>query len=223
MEIINLKQLKNDFQSAIDNSTNQKFLIETELNGILDYVKTVPNVKSFQNKVSKDNSKRTNVIFNLKISNLGRDLFNTAFHQILNTGNFEVSRNYFDTSEMFEYKETVVDQALEFSKYYEWLKTLSTIKAKQTVTFNHEEKLLALLYLGLDTKSYDNSKTAKILSAVLGMSEQNTRDHLSYLYFDAVNNPVRTKKHLENVSKQFENQGLTEISEKIKTDIKNLK
>jgi len=120
MEITYLKQLKNDFQSAIDNSTNQKFLIENELTEILDFVNTVPSTKSFQKKVSTDHSKKTNAIFNLKISNLGRDLFNTAFHQILNTGNFEVSRDYFDTSEMFKYKETVVEQAFEFSKYYQW-------------------------------------------------------------------------------------------------------
>ena len=222
MEITNIKQLKNSFQSAIDNSANQKFLIENELNGILNYVNTIPNFKPFKNKTSNDNSQKSNVVFELKISNLGRILFNEAFYKISKNGKFEISKDHNDTNETFAFKEAIVKQANEFSEYYSWINSLLNKPQKSVakIPLSHKQKLLALHYLGLNTTKYENTKIAKVLAEVLELSEDNTRIFLSYL--SAGKNEVRTKANLEKVNQLFEKQGLSEISDTIINDIKKL-
>lgn len=223
MSIITNLELQNKFDTAIQNSVNKNILIENEIREIENYVNNIP-VFSLKKSAKPLTVNKSPKVFDFRNTYIDRSIFNESFYEYLsNAKPITIERLYHDNDEMYRLKQNSANQAIEIFKYYEWLKIKLTTKAKQSISFNHQEKLLALTYLGLDTKNYDNSKSAKILSSILGLSEQNTREHLSYLYYDAKNNPVRTKKHLENISKQFENQGLTDVSNKIKEDIKNLK
>jgi hypothetical protein len=225
MNIITNLELQNKFNSVTEKSLNRKLLIENEIREIENYVNNIPAyVPAFLKNSKTAITNKSPKIFSFGDTYIDRKIFNEAFYEYLNNGKvISIDRTQIDNDKSYQLKQNSADQSIEVFKYYEWLKIQLTTKAKPSISFNHEEKLLALLYLGMDTKKYDNTKSAKILSVVLGMSEQNTRDHLSYLYQDAINNPVRTKKHLETVFKEFENQGLTEISTRIKDEIKNLK
>ncbi|WP_445956928.1 hypothetical protein [Yeosuana sp.] len=225
MSIITNLELQKKFDTAIENSVNKNILIENEIREIENYVNNIP-VYSFSLKKSAKplTMNKSPKVFDFGKTYIDRKIFNESFHDYLrNAKPITIERLYDESDETYRIKQNSSEQAIETFKYYEWLRIKLTKKAKQSISFNHEEKLLALLYLGLNTTEYDNTKCAKILNAIIGLSEQNTREMLSYLYNDGINNPVRTKKHLEKVSKQFENQGLTVISNKIKEDIKNLK
>lgn len=222
MEIITFQQLQLAFQSALDNSSNKKYIIENEVNSILNYINTVPNFKAFQKKVILDSSQKSNSVFKLNVPDLGRNLLNIAFHNILITGRFEVPETFNDTKETLEFKNSITKQAFEFADYYNWLNTLLATPQKNTSksSLTHKQKLLALHYLGLNTSRYENTKMAKVLSEILELSEDNTRMFLSYL--SAGKNEVRTKNNLEKVKQLFDNQGISDISNTIENDIKKL-
>lgn len=222
MGIIKLQQLKDNFDSEIKKSINQKYVIDEGIKEVLDYIKNIPSYNSFRNtskSLSKDNGAKT---FKIKIPNLLRNLFSEAFNSYIKFGKYELERFHADTNEMYQIKEDTVKQAFEFSEYYKWLNDLLTSpqKVEKKNGLSHKQKLLALHYLGLNTSKYENTKTAKILSEILELSEDNTRIFLSYL--SAGKNEVRTKANLEKVNQLFEKQGLTEISDSIKTDIEKL-
>jgi hypothetical protein len=229
MEIKTLEQFQKEFNEALEKSRNKTFVIKAEITAVLNYGNSVPTTagKWWRKPARLPSTKKSYKIFQLDIPALNRQVFSDAFSEFLTVGNEAPTiRKPLDTDEMFEIKKSVSKQAIELAKYYEWLAELNekpTSKAKQSIRFNHQEKMLALLYLGMDTKKLDNTKTAKILSAVLGLDPQNTRDYLGSIYIDAVNNPVRTKKHFENLQKSFENVGLKDIAEQIKLDIQDLK
>lgn len=225
MSIITNLELQNKFNSSTENNDNRNLIIENEIREIENYVNNIPVYHSLRRKALKPSTvNKSSKIFSFGNTYIDREIFNKSFYEYLNNSkHLIIERLHSENDETFKLKQNSADQSIELFKYYGWLKIQLTTKAKQSITFNHQEKLLALHYLGLDTQKYDNTKSAKMLSAILVLNEQNTREYLSYLYNDGNKNPVRTKKHLENVSKQFENQGLTEISNRIKDDIKNLK
>lgn len=110
----------------------------------------------------------------------------------------------------------------KFTDFYNWLKELekeyltkpNTKKSSLTL----KQKLLALHYLGLNMNQTDNTNTAKILSQILDAGQENIRKSLSYI--SNGKNNVRTESNLKIVSNLFENHSLTEISNKIKEEIK---
>jgi hypothetical protein len=138
------------------------------------------------------------------------------------SGSFIAERDYNDNDNMFKFKTETVNQAYEFFEYYKWLNSLINEPKKDVKksSLTHKQKLLALHYLGLDTSKFENSKIAKILSEILELSEDNTRQYLSYI--TAGKNEVRTKANLEKVNQLFENQGLLDISLSIKKDLEKL-
>ena len=105
-----------------------------------------------------------------------------------------------------------VKEAVELAKYYEWLKNsaLQEHKESNKIKLNLSQKLLALHYLGFETK-YPNTKTAKILSAVLNSSESNIREKLSYLV--SGENKVRTEDNLDVVRTLFREVGIKDLTE----------
>jgi hypothetical protein len=226
MKIYTNTQLQKDFMSVFERSMNQTFIIESALVEVLDFVNNIPTYKKF-GRIEKPNSINKGIkILKLDVTDLSRARFNEAFKEYMITGSFAPVKQANDTEAMFEHQLEITKQAIELAEYYKWLNEFNAMpskKAKQTVSLNHEQKLLALYYLGLDTQKYDNTKCANILASIINLSIQNTREHLTYLYSDGIDNPVRNKKNLEKVLQQFESQGLTEIVDKIKLDIQNVK
>lgn len=223
MNLTTLSELQNKFNLALNNTTSKKFLIDNELKEIDNLLNYNPlekyNNRSLKKFVAKPKSHR---VFSIEIANHQRTLFTSAFNNYMINGEFETPRYESTTDDEFKNFQFVVKQAYEFSKYYNWLNSLRETPEKsiKKSTLTHKQKLLALHYLGLDTSKFDNSKVAKILSEILELSEDNTRQYLSYL--SAGKNNVRTKSNLETVSKLYDNQGLTDISNTIKKDLEKL-
>ena len=223
MNLTTLSELQNKFNSALNNATSKKFLIDNELKEIENFLNYDPlekyNNRGLKKFVSKPTSHR---VFKIEIQNYQRTLFTSAFNNLMINGEFETPKNEITSDEQFKKDQFVVKQAYEFSKYYTWLNSLKETPEKsiKKSSLTHKQKLLALYYFGLDTSKYDNSKTAKILSQILDLNEENTRQYLSYL--TAGKNNVRTKSNLEKVSQLFEDQELKDISSTIKKDIEKL-
>ena len=226
MELTTLSELKSNFEIVLDETTNKNLLIDLEISEIHNYVNNIPQVRIFQKPVKPQFVNKSPKVFRLKVEDLNRSVFNDAFNKYMLQGKYTPSKLETDSDLMFQIKEQTAKQAIEFCKYFEWLNELKSKPAKksnQEIHFNHQEKMLALVYLGMDTKKLDNTKAGKILSAILGLGYQNTRENLGSLYVDAINNPVRNKKHFENLLKSFEKVGLKDIAEQIKSDTQNLK
>ncbi|OXB09550.1 hypothetical protein B0A81_05300 [Flavobacterium plurextorum] len=225
MDIITSNELQEKFDLTIQNNSNRNLKIENEIKAVEEYVYNVPVLRnSLRRQPIQTSINKTPQVFNLGNTYIDRNIFHDAFCKYLNSEEKTiVGQLYNEPKEVHYLKQRSANQAIELFIYYSWLKTLLTKKAKPTITLNHQEKMLALVYLGMDTSKFDKNKTAKILSAILGLSEQNTREILGSLYINAVNNPVRTKKHFENLQNQFKNIGLSEIASNIEEEIKNLK
>lgn len=222
MKTTTLNQLQKEFEIALKSCINKKYLIENELKEVLNYVNTIPNNKLWQKPVKPIFENKLSKIFVIDIPSMLRNLFNDAFTNYMTLGHFEVVKSHTDTNEMYQIKEDTVKQANVFSEYYKWLNELIATpqKVEKKSSLTHKQKLLALHYLGLDTSKFENSKTAKILSEILELNEDNTRQYLSYI--TAGKNEVRTKSNLEKVNQLFENQGLLDISTIIKKDLEKL-
>lgn len=221
MDIITLSQLQNDFNNAIEKSLNQKFDIETEIKEVLDFINTIPSQRVFRKPIRPEfRTIRVTRIFKINICD--RQLLSEAFYSIKETGTYNLNRTVNNDDPTYIFSSNTVKQAFELFEYYKWLNKLLSEPQKQQKksSLSHKQKLLALHYLGLDTSKFENSKTAKILSEILELSEDNTRQYLSYI--TAGKNEVRTKANLEKVNQLFENQGLSDISLNIKKDLEKL-
>lgn len=221
MNLTTLSELKRTFNSALEQSPDKQFLIENELREVFNFINNIP-IPKVQKRffVKYHPTQKGTGIFNLPIHQ-GRD-FSEAFNTIIRTGEFHIEKKFHEPIEAFEIRQNVIKQAFEFVEYYKWLNGLknSPQKLPKKSSLDHKEKLLALHYLGLDLSKFDNKKTAKILSEIIGHSEENTRKYLSYLA--AGKNDVRTPKTLKNTLNLFESQGFNEISNTIKTDLEKI-
>lgn len=223
MNIKPLSQLKQNFNSELETTTDKNLLIENELREINNFINYTPIPKSGKGVFMKyyPPPKSTGV-FNINISQYQRAQFTLAFNNYVSLGENDIQKNYHEPEEAYIIRKNVSDQAKEFFNYYQWLISLKE-KPKSTQkksSLDHKEKLLALHYLGLDLSKFDNKKTAKILSEIIGHSEENTRKYLSYL--TAGKNNVRTPKTLKNTLNLFESQGFNDISNTIKADLEKI-
>lgn len=212
---IKAEKLKLDFQKALNNSGNKRYLIECEIVAIHSFVFEEPRlVGALQVPVYNLRS----VFSPSELISVTHFPFGEAFDHFLNNGKTEYENN------LQEYQKGTVKEAEQFAEYYQYLQNTLNEQLRPTnkkkSSFDHKEKLLALHYLGLDLSKFDNKKTAKILSEVIGHSEENTRKYLSYL--TAGKNDVRTPKTLKNTLTLFESQGFIEISNIIKADLKKI-
>ncbi|WP_157718045.1 hypothetical protein [Gramella sp. MAR_2010_147] len=217
-------ELKKSFNSKTEHSTEKQFIIENELREINNFINNLPIVKvqnKYYTKYHPD-TKGTE-IFELDIPQVQRRFFAEAFNSILITGEFNIEKNYYEPIQAFEIKQDIIKQASEFVEYYKWLNELKNTPQKnlKKSSLDHKEKLLALHYLGLDLSKFDNKKTAKIISEIIGHSEENTRRYLSYLSANRKND-VRTPKTLKKTLNLFESQGFDEISNTIKSDLEKI-
>jgi hypothetical protein len=222
MEIIKLQELQNNFNSAIESSTNSKLIIENEIVEVKHFVNSIPNTKTWIKPNIPNFTHKATKIFNLNISVHSKSLFNEAFYGFQLNGNFNTDKQFHETEEVYKLNLEVIKQAFEFLEYYKWLNDLlaTPLKAEKKNDLSLNQKILALDYLGVDLTTYDKTKTAKILSAILGMNEQNIRESLTYI--NIAKNEIRTAKNLKVVSQLFENQSFFDVSKIIKQDIEKL-
>ncbi|QZK91569.1 hypothetical protein K5V07_14090 [Flavobacterium sp. CHNK8] len=225
MEIITANTLQEKFDLTIQNNFNRNLKIENEIKAVEEYVYNVPVLRNpFKRQPIQANVNKTPQVFDLGQTYIDRNIFHDAFYKYLNSEEKTIIEQLHDENEETQHlKQRSADQAIELFKYYTWLKVLLSTKAKPSIALNHQEKMLALNLLGMDTSKFNDNKIAKILSVILGLDEQNTRKILGTLYINAVNNPVRNKKHFENLHNQFKSIGLNEIAEEIEKEIPNLK
>ncbi|WP_034887101.1 hypothetical protein [Gillisia sp. Hel_I_29] len=223
MNLATLTELQNDFNSALEKTINKNFLIENELREINNYLDYSPTPKIKRNGLVHLKKANQTQIFKLSISDMLRPLFNEAVHSFLTTGKFPISNSTIDTEESLNIKKHISKQAFEFSEYYKWLIELKNTpqKTSKKSTLTHKQKLLALHYLGLDLRRYDNIKSAKILEPIIGQNFGDTRKQIPFLYGN--NDEVRNQDNLEKVLQLFDNAGFEEIADKIKEDIEKIK
>lgn len=223
MNIKALPQLKQDFNTALEETSEKIYLIENELREVNNFVNYTPipvsGKRGFGMFQKLHPAPQSTGIFDLNINQYQRADFTKAFNAFAKTGENKIEKNYHEPEEAFKLRTNVSEQAKEFYNYYLWLISLkeSPKRIPKKSSIDHKEKLLALHYLGLDLSKFDNKKSAKILSEILGHSEENTRKYLSYL--TAGKNNVRTEKTLKNTFNLFKNSGLEEISNLIKQDL----
>lgn len=217
--VITFIDLKADFEQILEKSIDKKYTIDIEMNEVLSFVNDTER-KSIKKSIQYSNPNK--FYYKLYVSESDR-FFKKSFNDYIESGTNAVERRYNDTDDTYLAKQNILKQANEFAEYYKWLRTLSVDNIKATKNksiLTHKQKLLTLHYLGFDFSNFDNTKIAKVLSEVLELNEDNTRQYLSYL--TAGKNDVRTKNNLEAVRKVFENQGLTDISSAIQKDIDKL-
>ncbi|WP_223549962.1 MULTISPECIES: hypothetical protein [Aestuariivivens] len=213
MNIKSFEEFKTEFETELNQipQTHKKNFIENEIKEVENYIRheQTKNIHGnfFKNK-SLINTSNAFSVFKLSISPLARKGFSDSFNDYTLKG-------------IINQETECYNQAYHFGKYYLWLielkEELSKKPKAKTPQLTHKQKILALHYYGVDLNRYDNVKTAKILSQILGVGEENTRKYLSYV--SAGKNDVRTKQNLEKVSQLFENTGVIEISNKIKLDL----
>lgn len=112
-------------------------------------------------------------------------------------------------------------QGYEFAKYVLWLKRAedkSVLSKQKSNELTHKQKMLALYYLGLDFRKFQNNvQSAKILSKILDHDYTNTKDYLTY--FGGKKSKVKTKANLSQMLELFEHEDFKEIYNAIKEDV----
>ena len=216
------------FENKIKEVQNTNYLIENEIEQIKLFTSSDGNLKEFAGDLNFDNE--TNSVFDLMhLEN--RVLFNDIYHQYLINGEYESilgkpveeGESHLLGIEEDDFLMSVIEEAVLFADYYNWLKSLESTPAKQSkkTQLTQKEKLLALNYLNIDFGENESNKDrAKILSLILGLGEENIRKNLSYV--SAGKNDVRTHANLKSVSQLFESHGFTDISLTIKKELEEL-
>lgn len=215
---IKAEKLKEDFQKSLEETANKNYLIEREISSIQKFVYEEPRIAGALKLPVYDFK---SIFSPFELSSATHYPFTEAFDHFI----LDKKSKFEEENQIQEYQKITVKEAEQFSEYYKYLdgllKDRNRFSNKKKTGLSHKQKLLALHYLGLDTSKFDNTAVAKILSEVLELSEDNTRQYLSYISAGK-NNIVRTKANLEKLDKLFENQGLTDISLKIRSDIEKI-
>ena len=217
MNSITFIELKEKFNYKLKEVKHPSALIQNEITEIEKLLEKTKNTYPIQGGImSFAHTKKVSPhrVFDINLMGYEKEVFVEAFKSYGIYGSYE-----YENSHVFEeYRQPllqIISLAREYVEYYNWLKSLKNKPTdnKAKVTLSHKEKMLALHYLGLDNSQFDNSKTAKVLSKVLDLNEENTRKYLSYLH--GGKNEVRTDKNLKSVAKLFASAGLEEIAETI--------
>ena len=211
-----------DFQKALIDTKNKKYLIEKEIKQIEIVISTSRAAFTYNSISHVGQEVMTNGVFKEKI--YADDRFNSFFHQYIENDGFD-----FESIPNDKYKnhtEYIMNKAMPFADYYLWLKeqlqNFTENKATKTSDLNLSQKILALHYLGLDLTKFDKTKSSKVLSKILEQSESNTKGHLTNLYSAINETKIKNLKNLKPLLEVFENEQFNEVQNKIKKDIENL-
>ncbi|WP_405247712.1 hypothetical protein [Cellulophaga sp. Asnod2-G02] len=215
MTITTFDQFQEKFQTSLIDKKNKESFIDNEIREIESYL-FPQEVNVFQKRTKLGIPRNTRQVFEIKIHKNYLFLLAEAFQGFDLDGGYETKRED-------EVSKNVVEQARQFCKYYNWLKQLKATPntaTKKSNRLSHKQKMLALHYLGLNLNLGDNKKLAVVLSEILDLNEDNTRQYLSYV--SNGKNDVRTKANLTKVNQLFKNQDFNDISKTIETDLEKL-
>ncbi len=205
------------FKTELTTTSNRTYLIENEIEQIKNFTSS-RNIDFAQNAFISHNNNNTNSVFDLSYLGNKNSLID-IFHHYLMYG--QVLSSDFQKV----YKEHL-ELSIQFAQYYIWLKDLKD-KAEETrvkikTGLNLEQRMLALYYLGLDLRKYDDTKTSKILSLILNYNQDNIRKNLSQLYYNSPKNKVRKTSNFEKIIKLFEDRQFDDIKNRIENDMNTL-
>lgn len=218
-----------NFKNKLETAKNRDYLIDNEIYQIQTFTSAPEKEAIFIGDLNLANE--TNSVFDLM--HLGSPVyFNTVFNEFLIDGKVSPILDFDGEADLSHKDDLPVveddffkderEEAIAFAEYFLWLKKLNSpeknkANSNSETSLTIKQKILALHYLGLDFNANDKVKLAKVLSKILGVGEENTRKYLSYV--SAGKNQVRTKENLEKISHLFENSGITELSDKIKSEL----
>ena len=214
--------LKKTFQEKLESTLNQKFLIDREILAIETFL--LNQQRHQTGTIPSSAFKPVGSVLDIdSIPYIRYRDFVSVCENFILEGTAGIEESQMSSTLFPAEKKEVILQAQELADYYKWLKGLVSsekITPKKQSNLSHKQKMLALYYLGLDLSKFDNSKSAKILSDILELNEENTRKYLSYLA--AGKNEVRTKNNLAKLNQIFKNQGFIDISTAIESDLEKL-
>jgi hypothetical protein len=215
MNIITFDLFKEKFERAIIDVKNKDSFIDNEIREIENYLFSDESYLD-PRKLYVIHARKKRRVFDFEIQRGNIDLFSEAFQ------GFDIDGEFIDEHYNDELTLNIIEQAKQFCLYYQWLKQLKlgTKPTTKKTSLSHKQKMLALHYLGLDLSLGDNTKLAFILSEILELNEDNTRQYLSYLI--SGKNEVRTKNNLTKVNQLFKNQGFIDLSITIELDLEKL-
>ncbi|MGY8909576.1 MAG: hypothetical protein ACKVIG_06920 [Flavobacteriales bacterium] len=209
-----------DFEKALIDTKNKKYLIEKEIKQINKVIETDKPLFGHFGSVGPE--VKTNSVF--KETFYGDNYFNSLFHQYIEDGDFD-----FETIQDDKYKrhtDSLMKKVIPFADYYLWLKEkLQNFTENKTIKKSDltlSQKVLSLHYLGLNLDRFDKTKSSKILSKILNQSEDNTRKYLNQLSSVTKESELKSTKNLNTLLELFENEQFKEVQNKIKKDIDNL-
>lgn len=209
-----------DFQKALIDTKNKKYLIEKEIKQITKVIET--DEPLFGNFGNVGPEIRTNSVFK-EIFYASND-FNSLFHKYIEDNGFDFEPILDDKYK--RYTDYLMKKVMPFADYYLWLKeqlqSFTENKTTKKSDLNLSQKILALHYLGLDLTKFDKTKSSKVLAKILSQSESNTRKHLNQLSSANKESEIKSNKNLKTLLEVFENEQFNEIQNKIKKDLKNL-
>lgn len=215
MNIITFEVLKKNFERALIDVKIKESFIDNEIREIENYLFS-EKPKSEPGKIDFGQFRKTRRVFEIDIHKGYLHFFAEAFQC------FDIDGEFIDDINNNELSTKIIEQAKELCNYYQWLKQLklSTKPTTKKANLTHKQKMLALHYLGLNLNLGDNTKLAYILSEILELNEDNTRQYLSYL--NSGKNEVRTKNNLSKINQLFKSQGFIDISTSIESDLEKL-
>ena len=219
MSITTFDLFKEKFERALIEVKNKENFIDNEIREIENYLFS-ENTISSSAKVDLSYFRKTRRVFEIEIQREYLPSLAEAFQGFDIDGEFD--DEFDDELNRYEIEKNIIEQARQLCYYYQWLKELKSNPKSTTkkTGLTHKQKMLALHYLGLNLSLGDNKKLAKILSQILELNEENTRQYLCYLANGK--NEVRTKNNLTKINQLFKNQGFIDISNSIQSDLENL-
>jgi hypothetical protein len=225
MNFTTLEEFKDNFNKALELIENKQALIKNEIQEIEGFINN-DSLTSNQYDYLRSQfieSRTEKNIFRIILPKNSKEDFLIAYKEFKINGKVSVSKYPHEMDELFTERKLVYKQAEELAKYSDWLTNLLNNKPelneKKKPFLYLNQKLIALQYLGLDMRKFDDTKSARILHHIIGMDESNIKKALPHIYFNAPKNKVRTKENLERLLLLFENEQFAEIKREIEKDL----
>ncbi|WP_437371676.1 hypothetical protein [Maribacter litoralis] len=228
MNITTFQEYKDNFNRELELVENKQNLIKNEIQEIEVFINNDSIVSNEYDYLRNQfiESRTDKNVFKLILPKNSKEDFNTAYKEFKINGSVDIFKFANELEDIFKERKLVYKQAEELAKYSDWLLTSFDNKSPKSkrinTSLNLEQKLLALQYLGLNLQGVDNTKASKILSAILGMGYDNIKKSHPQIYFNFIDNQVRTKDNFEKLLKLFENEQFEEIHNKISEDLDSL-
>ena len=218
MEIVKSEKLKEVFDAEIERTINYSALIDTEIEAIDSFVLSPKySVDIINNKLMPVLTDIGLHVFRINVNVKNR--FSEHFRELFLYGTHKESHFAFKG----ENNKNDVLQAKELVEYYKWLIDLRDNPKKPkkgSILKNNEQRILALEYLGFDLNQNDKTKMAIVVSEILGIGYENTRQSLTYRHSGSKG--IVTKKNLNTIKNLLESHNFKTAKEKIDKELARL-